>query len=55
MRDHVARSIVGADIDVTVETGGKRFAVNGRDFRCKTEEEEAALPGHVAACTTSPW
>lgn len=55
VRDHVARSIVGGDISVKVETGGKRFAVNGRDFKSMSDAEEAALPGHVEGCATAPW
>jgi beta-lactamase superfamily II metal-dependent hydrolase len=55
VRDHVARSIVGADIHVNVEVGGKRYAVNGRDYAAKSDEEEAALPGHAESCTTAPW
>jgi len=32
------------------ERGGKRFAVNGRDYASKSEEEEAALEGHLEKC-----
>lgn len=55
VRDHVARSIVGGDVSVRVETGGKRFAVNGRDFKAKSEEEEAAQSDRVVSCDTAPW
>ena len=55
VRDHVARSIVGSDIIVSVETGGKRFAINGRDFKAKSEAEEAAAEGRVVSCATAPW
>jgi hypothetical protein len=50
VRGHVDRAIVGGDIHVIVEKGGKRFAVNGRDYTSKSEEEEAALDGHITAC-----
>lgn len=56
VRDHVARSIVGGDVIVNVEAGaGKRFSVNGRDYKAKTDAEEEALPDRVAACQTAPW
>lgn len=55
VKDHVYRSIVGGDITVNVETGGKRFSVNGRDFNSKTEEQEAALPDHMDSCPPRPW
>jgi beta-lactamase superfamily II metal-dependent hydrolase len=55
VRDHVARSIVGGDISVKVELGGKRYSVNGRDFNSKSDEQEAALPDHVESCATAPW
>lgn len=55
VRDHVMRSIVGGDVIVNVETGGRRFAVNNRDFTAKTEADEAAVPERVASCATAPW
>ncbi|MBL8956826.1 MAG: hypothetical protein JNK82_38995 [Myxococcaceae bacterium] len=56
VKDHVLRSIVGDDIVVTVEAnGGKRFSVNNRDYKSKTDAEEEALPGRVAGCETAPW
>ncbi len=55
VRDHVLRSIVGGDVVINVETGGKRFSVNNRDFDSKSDAEEAALPGRVEQCATAPW
>jgi len=56
VKDHVLRSIVGGDITVRVEAnGGKRFSVNGRDYKSKSDAEEEAMPGRVAQCEMAPW
>lgn len=50
VRQHVARSIVGGDILVRVETGGARYSVNGQDFKARTEAEEAARGVEAGIC-----
>ncbi len=56
VKEHVLRSIVADDVVVKVEaSGGKRFSVNGRDYKSKSDADEEALPGRVASCDTAPW
>ncbi len=45
VKAHVERSIVGGDITVLVDTDGKRYSVNGRDMRAKSEATEAEQRG----------
>jgi beta-lactamase superfamily II metal-dependent hydrolase len=50
VRAHVRPSIVGGEITILVDESGKRFSVNGRDFRSKTEEQERERSGGNEKC-----
>jgi len=54
VKAHVAPGLVEDDVVVAVEAGGKRFSVNGKDFRAKSEEQEAAVPDRVTECAEKP-
>ena len=40
VQKHVEKSIVGGDVTVLVDADGKRYSVNGRDLRAKSEAQE---------------
>lgn len=50
VRSHVEKSIVGGDVTVLVDGEGKRFSVNGKDLRAKSDEVEAQRPGRAEKC-----
>ena len=50
VRAHVQRAIVGGDVTVQVEKEGKRYSVNGQDFRAKSEAEELELGIPAGIC-----
>ncbi|MBS1150300.1 MAG: hypothetical protein H6Q89_1998 [Myxococcaceae bacterium] len=51
VRGHVEKSIVGGDITVLVDEAGKRYSVNGKDLRAKSEEQEdSQRPGRPLKC-----
>lgn len=45
VKAHVEKSIVGGDVTVLVDADGKRYSVNGKDMRAKSEQTEAAQRG----------
>lgn len=50
VKSHVEKSIVGGDVTVLVDEDGKRFSVNGKDLRAKSEEQEAQRPDRKEKC-----
>ncbi len=50
VRAHVRPSIVEGEITLMVDETGKRYSVNGRDFRTKSEEQEHERNGGAEKC-----
>lgn len=54
VREKVRRSVVGDHVVISVERGGKRYSVNGRDYAASDEAQEAAVPDRVQSCVEQP-
>ncbi|MDP7038827.1 MAG: hypothetical protein QGI45_06705 [Myxococcota bacterium] len=50
VRHLVAADIVGDDVEIAVEPGGKRFFVNGVVYHSKSESEEEGREKYLAGC-----
>jgi beta-lactamase superfamily II metal-dependent hydrolase len=50
VKSHVEHAIIGGNITVMVDETGRRYSVNGRDFRSKSEEQERERTGGNEKC-----